>query len=237
MDPLGNSPTGYCIQCPPGTIAVTTGNGCEPCAAGTYKENIGDPTCSSCPTDTPLSLPGASKSSDCKKVCGTAGHGLDFLDANQCTKCPAGYQQSNKGSGCELCPAGSYSDAGAEKCKACPDATPLSLTGASDVSHCRPECEDDGKGLDPNDRAKCLFCLAGFYKAKAGNGCRMCEAGTYSIGGANKCEKCSDKDDSRPLSLPGAKSEDDCLPTCGNGQGYRLTGAAANTGRFFKLTH
>ena len=98
-------------------------------------------------------------------------------------------------------------------------------------------CQEKGKGLDLNDRTKCLYCPQGFYKVKTGNGCQKCEAGTYSSGGEDKCKRCSDVNDAKPLSLPGAKSEYECLPLCGSGQGYRLSGATANTGRFFKATN
>ena len=214
LDPANRN---NCKLCPAGYQKSESGNGCKKCEPGTFKA-FNETVCSRCPSFRPLSLPGATSSDLCFKVCEGKGQGLDLTDATKCRTCPAGSKKSDKRDGCSPCEPGTYSSAGEDHCTLCDSNTPLSLAGSSSATDCKAVCDGDRHGLNAqNSNATCTECPAGFEKVLTGYGCSKCLAGQFFNATSKTCSACPSD---RPLSLAGSAQESDCKSICGgNGQG------------------
>jgi hypothetical protein len=114
---------------------------CQQCAVGTYRDNIVDPTCLSCPgTSTTVN---AASTADADCVCNVGTFYSETLA--QCVSCePGTYNDVKDAAACTLCPAGTYSLVGAvsvAQCSLCPALTVASFPGTS-------ECEDCGTNVN-----------------------------------------------------------------------------------------
>ena len=160
------------------------GVNCSACAAGKYKENVGQGLCQDCPVDSDSS-PGAVALVNCSCKAGYTG-----TNGSACTACsPGEYKEVNGDSRCHVCPVAKYSPvAGSPVCSPCPRNS-SSHPGSARLSACT--CLP---GYTGSDGQECIACPAG--SAKAANGsrpCEICEAGKYSERAASTaCSKCPD---------------------------------------------
>nr|XP_045607843.1 signal peptide, CUB and EGF-like domain-containing protein 1 [Procambarus clarkii] len=97
--------------CPAGSWSADGFSPCQPCSSGSYQEDSGRVSCSSClPSST--SPPGATSFFQCLSHGETCDRGHYWnLTSGQCESCPLGYYQHNTGaSSCIQCPGSSTTD-------------------------------------------------------------------------------------------------------------------------------
>ena len=214
------------------------GGPCVPCEEGTYKIDLGEDECASCPANSD-SAAGSEALEDCKCVPGFTG-----MPPGPCTPCPEGTYKDTFGSeSCvNLCPANSHSPAasdeitdcvcnagytgsdgdacfpcesgkykpaaGSEACTACP-ANSNSPQGSIMVVSC--VCDEGYSGMNGD----CEACEAGKYKIMEGNGdCEACLPGKYSSSVAatssTTCVDCPEGSTSGVASS--ARTDCECVP-------------------------
>jgi hypothetical protein len=169
---------------------------CSPCAAGKFKDLIGNHSCLPCSAHAD-SQTGASK---CYCIMGHYE-----ANAGVCTPCGAGsYNDINGSVVCERCSAGKYSNAtAATECLACPLHS-VSGQGSSYISNCT--CSE---GYSGSDGGECEACAAGTYKDVNGSDqCTLCAPGTYFAGvAATGCLACP----SHSFSGQGSSNISNCI--------------------------
>jgi DNA-binding beta-propeller fold protein YncE len=169
---------------------------CSPCAAGKFKNLIGNHSCLPCNAHAD-SQTGASK---CYCIIGHYE-----AKAGVCTPCGAGtYNRVNGSVVCERCSAGKYSNATvATECLACPLHS-VSGQGSSYISNCT--CIE---GYSGPDGGECDACAAGTYKDVNGSDlCTLCAPGTYFAGAAaTGCLACP----LHSFSGPGSSNISNCI--------------------------
>lgn len=163
---------------------------CEPCAANSYKSEVGDQACTACPESTSHELLGATSAAACE-----CDPGLELVDGT-CTACPVNTYKATVGNtGCVPCPDNTHSQA-----------------GSSELWHCVPKSGFYGSGAnllacpantlssnaDPatatvagTDVNTCL-CVAG-YGGTSSTACTPCAVGSYKYTIATtECTPCPD---------------------------------------------
>ncbi|XP_071100584.1 sushi, von Willebrand factor type A, EGF and pentraxin domain-containing protein 1-like [Haliotis cracherodii] len=112
-----------------------------------------------------------------------------------CVGCTQGTFFNTETKKCELCPRGRFQGhSGQNECIPCPSGMTTTLTGATTLQQCRPECQagtfsDDG--VEP-----CMPCEEGhFQQARGGKSCRQCPGGKSTLFQGSKNESdCQDFD-------------------------------------------
>ena len=151
--------------CHVGYTRPNSGQACEQCVAGTYKDATGDGACSDCPSDS-SSVIGSDAVGDCH--------------------CNAGYTGPNGGT-CVACVANSFkASSGPSTCTSCP-ANTVSVSGSTDASDCKCDV-----GYTGPDGGACTACLEGTYKDKNGTAeCSNCVNHASSPSGSDNIDDCT----------------------------------------------
>ena len=148
-------------KCNPG-FSGPDGGICSECAAGSYKDWLGNRSCSPCE---PLS---------------------DSEPASQLCSCNAGSTGADQWS-CVLCPAGSYKTTrGSVPCTACP-----ALSNAPAGSTASLQCVCNAGTTGPDGGESCALCQSGKYKPVVGAAaCQACPSGLTSVPGSINATDC-----------------------------------------------
>ena len=191
------------LPCPKGYTSPRGEVGCDECAAGTYSDTLGAPTCSVCANGT-ASAKGAETCTEC--VEGEYAHG-----GASCSPCPLGHYSDKKMVGeCTPCPVGTY--AGSEGQTAC-DTLPAGYASAEEGVGNLSLVKCDSGYYAPSEQATaCTQAAPGYYvpageagataqtqcrKGTSASGwgwaaCAPCEPGTVAAGkGATACAACA----------------------------------------------
>jgi len=149
--------------CVAGYTAISDGEACTVCEAGTFKSAVGNATCSMCPA-------GASSAEESD-------------EATDC-KCLAGYSGTSDGAVCTPCEVGTYKDVpGAGECSVCP-----AWTSSGEASDERTDCVCVEGYMEGLDGVECTACHAGTFKSAVGTGeCSTCPANSESAAGRALC--------------------------------------------------
>ena len=172
---------------------------CKPCAAGFFKNAIGDQSCSPCGVNK-FSLGAAELCVDCPTLAVSvsestsitacqcpAGHELQVQSdtVGTCDQCDPGHYSANVGGNCIECEANNYQPSqGQDHCEPCPFDS-KSPAGSSEISQCLCDA-----GFSRAADA-CVACLPGHVKPAAGNtACTECTEDQYSIDPTTPCDNC-----------------------------------------------
>lgn len=226
---LGADRENTCINCPDNTFAAASsmaitnctclagysalsdGNTCTACVAGSYKTTTGTGTCTQCPVNT-FSTAVAQTTSTCTSCPEYASTGgLSGNDEAIDCKCNAGYTGPN-GATCLSCVSGTYKTAsGPQACTLCANNTYSSTVAATSASTCLA-CQGNSISMMGSDAHTDCHCLEGYLTNNIGQPnatCSMCSAGSYNPTlGATTCSKCEGGFSS---SSPGAVSVEQCV--------------------------
>lgn len=226
---LGADRENTCINCPDNTFAAASsmaitnctclagysalsdGNTCTACVAGSYKTTTGTGTCTQCPVNT-FSTAVAQTTSTCTSCPEYASTGgLSGSDEAIDCKCNAGYTGPN-GATCLSCVSGTYKTAsGPQACTLCANNTYSSTVAATSASTCLA-CQGNSISMMGSDAHTDCHCLEGYLTNNIGQPnatCSMCSAGSYNPTlGATTCSKCEGGFSS---SSPGAVSVEQCV--------------------------
>ena len=228
-----------CTSCPENTVSIpgartleqclcnkgyffdSQTNVCQPCAAGTYKNNIGNNVCQVC-GDLKTSAP-AAEFCHCKP-------GYELNSQQMCTACaPGHYKLLASHEPCQLCEPDTYSSQyGAINCSSCPPGATAEQygqiackcpTGKSMVhgvctscpanNYCPNSIEQYSCPLnaisspDSSSISSCT-CIAGFYMEN--QICKICPPNHYCPAASTNPTRCPDNS----FSLPKSSSESDC---------------------------
>ena len=148
------------VECPADCFTATP---CQTCPRGTYSNEAGATSCTSCAVGT-----------------------YAAAGSTSCTSCPVGFidHDSKPYTPCQTCDAGTYSDEqGATACKTCNAGT----YAAAGSPSCTP-CIDGAVDHDSDPSTPCQ-CGAGTYVD--GYNCVACTVGTYSAFGSTSCTSCA----------------------------------------------
>ena len=216
----------------------SSGSGCEPCAAGSYKADHVQAGCTACGAHA-TSLPGATSATECLCNAGhePAGDGAcrecaqgsfkSSVGNSSCLACPTGATTAAEGTASYtacLCPAGFAGEA--HVCEECPVNTYADELGMSTCTQC-PDITQAARG---STEATACVCPAGFYGL--GAACEACAHGTYkseagtnipAVSADNPCEACPAHTDT---ASDGSTARTDCLCSAG----YYNAGYAAENG-------
>ncbi len=196
--------------CPPGNTLSMAYNVCVPCAAGTFKEEIGNHKCSLCAVGNYSGVRGLTSGAQCVSCLpGAVTLGPGATDAVNCT-CDKGYTGRALGINCTACLSKEYKATyGSAACTRCRD---FSNSPPASVSDEACECLF---GYSENNGSCILQCAMGFYVDKAGYGCEICPATTfqpqYLALNSSFCLSCGPGS----FSEPGSPSFDDCFCAAG----------------------
>jgi hypothetical protein len=168
------------------------------CPPGTYRDQTGQSTCKSCPSDT-YSIAGASScpfdatscptgtyASGTATVCDSCGTGK-YNDATKqtsesvaCKSCVAGEYQNEVGkASCTSCPTGTYASGAATVCDPCGTGKYNDQTSQTSESSCKDNC-NAGSYIN-SDKSACLNCIEGQYQDQNDqSSCKQCVNGKYS---------------------------------------------------------
>ncbi len=184
----GASSASFCLDCPPGSYAVSLGSSacslCEPGASSNATRASSHTTCFECSAGKFSSVPGAST----------------------CSNCPAGFISTDaKSISCTPCPPGRYQpSAGQTTCWSCPNGTTNEFSGKSACATCLP-------GAFPlTSSSGCIDCPRGFASPD-GRSCNECRGQFFaSSSGLSACEQC-------PIGQTAQSSWGPCIPCTQNG--------------------
>ena len=169
---------GECTACLPGSYKDTVGNAtCTRCKRGLYSSYANATSKDVCVECKPFSYSniGSTDSNDC--IC-NRGYFLDHHGS--CVDCPPGtYKMANGSSACTECQNNTFSTHHAsfimETCQECPIYS-ISDSGSDNISKCT--CM---KGTTGYNGENCIMCSAGKYKSVVGSSqCTVCNVGKYS---------------------------------------------------------
>jgi len=180
------------------------GGTCTACAAGKYywqpfyyAHTEEYPTCDSCGTNFPYSLPGSTTCQSIPLTC-PVGQYLPSTSSTLCVICVAGTYKAVTGTqACANCAAGKYSAAGSIDCSDCAAGKYASSAGSSTCTVC-----DTGKTSPAGSDGVADCVCQGGWKV-VGTYCEYCTAGTYAAAGASTCSTC-----------PGGTYSADIAPQC-----------------------
>jgi len=213
--PVGNPKQTNC-RCLAGyaTPSGLDGTACAPCAAGSYKVEPGNGTCTLCPANT-YSATAALATSACTACPANSKSAAGSVSSGNCT-CLAGYTEA-VGPTCVPCVSGTYkSGEGGGACTLCPNNTFSGAIGANASSTC-VACTGNSTAVAGSDQSTDCHCLAGFLTLSMGEvnaTCQVCSAGSYNaILGATTCSKC---DAGFRSSSPGAVAREQCVGCAAN---------------------
>jgi hypothetical protein len=182
-DPASQTPNsdGDVCKCQKGFFDADKDDGetiCEPCAVGTYRDDIEADTCTPCGTSTTTLNNASNAATLC--VC-NVGYFSDALRG--CVDCEKGtYNDVKDAAACTLCPAGTQSQKGAasvDQCSLCPALSVASFPGTSECQDCGANVNSPiGSTRASPDRTDCE-CTDGFYMdlgfgLGANKTCRTC---------------------------------------------------------------
>jgi len=146
------------------------GGVCTPCAIDTYKESIGNASCTSCqPFSSTQGLEASTNPTSC--ICDDSY--TDTGDGSCDRTCAAGFQSTSNELSCEPCPTGTYKpDIGLNSCTPCPQFSSMSpdIINATSIELC--------------------VCQHGYRKTPDGQSCQPCPVGTFNNQGGEDCFTC-----------------------------------------------
>lgn len=155
-----------CIDCEPGRFSTDDVDVCKLCPVGYGNTKSNSSACATCGTGSHTNNSG---------VCEKCSDG-QYLEGEQCSSCPRGYEHTEERNMCNICEIGKYSSDGVE-CKDCDSQTNI-RNGRGSWKCCQPGQQD------------CSDCAAGRYRF--GEECIECPAGYVSKAAAEACVKCDD---------------------------------------------
>jgi hypothetical protein len=137
---------------------------CEPCAVGSFRDDITAVTCTPCPATTSTLGTASTARADC--VCDVGFFTDDASSSlDQCVACGSGSYSAAKGAAaCAPCPAGTRSNPGAtslQECTLCPLQTVAPHAGMAECERCG-EASPVGSMSSTDDGMDCS-CNEGFY--------------------------------------------------------------------------
>ena len=186
--------------------AVTPGDGCNACPAGTYKVSDENTPCINCVAGKYRVFPAATAESNCIAC---PANTFSFSASTQVTNCTcnAGYSGASDGIACDACVAGKYkTGVGIGTCTNCA-LNEYSTTVAQVVPTCS-SCPSSSQSPAGSDEASDCKCNVGYTGAN-GQACLACVQGTYKPDiGPSKCTLCGNNTYS---SLVAASSSSVCL--------------------------
>ena len=237
------------------SVSNCTSSGCQQacsaCQAGTYKSDLGTPTCTLCAAGKFSSQSESSRADACTSCkAGSYSTVAGLSSADSCQTCLPGTFSLSGATACSLCSAGSFSSSiganSSEVCVSCNAGSYSSAQGASSETACK-RCED-GFFSDPG-AARCSMCVAGTYSfqvlgehtapicepckagffsaepaASSSAACVLCLAGGYSLTGASTCTLCAAGQYS---SVSGATKQRACI-SCDSGKYSEVVGASSS---------
>ena len=235
--PLASQPTIYVYTqntcsfgCGLGYQNVT--GDCQQCSAGTYKNTVGNASCTLCPLNyyqpstystNCLIVPSNSVATADRTfyVCNTGYYYLAPVfpaTVGSCAACLAGQYLPTASSTCLPCSAGYYSAAASSACSACVIGKYSSSTSSSMCLAC-PAGQYSGAAAS----TACLVCNAGYFSAASSGSCTACPAGQYSgTASSGSCTVC-------PAGQYSAASTSTMCSTCGPGTASAM-GSSSCTG-------
>lgn len=195
-----------CVACPSNTVSYNgssalldcvckkgwTGpdgsESCTACALGKYKEERGNGTCSSCPSNNYLNFTGSYDADDCVACDPNAASPEASGSATDC-KCNMGWEGMD-GEACVACAAGKYKDTvGNATCTDCDAGTYSEADRATSPTTCLACHANSYSGIGTDLKTGCT-CNAG-YTGHNGVVCRACPMGTYKpVQGPDACTEC-----------------------------------------------
>ena len=206
LNATGSITESACIDCPIGTFNDYKGSSkcysqcdegyylsedynCTKCPVGRYNSNIGSDFCSPCPVGYVCESIGLSEGTRCP----AGKFGILHDDITNCTACPAGTYQPDKGQAtCTGCSTGTYSanTTGAtsiDVCKACEAGTYTSTVASTACQKCPP-----GSHCPNTKTFEYVSCDPGAFTNSSGNmQCQSCPKGSYQdLHGAAYCDLC-----------------------------------------------
>ena len=148
---------------------------CQPCAAGSFRNDTLDRACYACGLDEYQDTTGQTQCKSCPPHSYTEATGSNSV---LLCLCESGYEWDETSQTCVECTAGTSKGRGAGTCQQCPeDSFALARSG---------QCTACG----PNERAPAgsgspfaCNCRPGFGSADGGSSCSLCGNGTFSGGG------------------------------------------------------
>jgi len=192
--------------CPEGDTLLMPFNVCVPCAAGTFKEDIGNHNCSLCEAGKFSGARGVNSSARCLSCLpGATTRNPGATGAINCT-CDKGYTGRALGINCTACLAKEYKATyGSAACTPCRD-----FSQSLPASRSAEDCECLFGYLEIN--SSCTFqCPKGFHADETGEACEICPLATFqpefSARNASFCLSCGPG----TYSEPGSGSFDDCF--------------------------
>lgn len=203
---------------------------CSECEPGSYKPEVSNGTCLSCPADTFLAGLGSFLQEDCER-CPTSSNApersVSVMDCQcnvgfytvtssypfSCLGCIAGtYNPVENATACESCGIGKYSTGTSQPsedtCEICPDFTSTYSEGSDHITDCK--CNE---GYFGEDGVACQACPRATYKPERGDlDCTFCPNGKHSNltaqTGEDTCQGCPEHSWSY---YPDLFTVDDCL--------------------------
>ena len=173
-----------CLRCGAGKVSFSNGDPCETCPSGLFKANLGDVTCTLCPTGKISAgvegctrcVPGkysTSKRDKCESCeAGWFGESFGLSDSACSGKCQPGFYSEKGWQICKPCAEDSYSPGEGEAyCKTCTKQNQISFMGSS-ACHCKNTYWLDPKGdcVKCPDGIDCFGATASEVAATSANG-------------------------------------------------------------------
>ena len=192
-------------------LTAPSGQICQGCAIGKYKDVVGSAECTDCPQNS-LSLSASISLTSC--ICKP---GYTGSNGAACTACGFGeYKSSNGSATCSACPSGKYSDqislSNEALCKECPSSNSTSPAKSGKLSDCTCNAGHTGP-----DGGICLACTAGKFKVSSGAAaCTLCDSGKYSTIVAAKNSSACMHCPAGSVAVAGSKVEADCVCNLGH---------------------
>ncbi|XP_049740558.1 signal peptide, CUB and EGF-like domain-containing protein 1 isoform X1 [Elephas maximus indicus] len=153
---------GKCVSCEPGTYFGGEHSQCMPCTPGTYQDVDGQLSCTPCPSNHGLGLPGARNVSECGG------------------QCSAGFFSTDGFKPCQACPLGTYQpEPGRTGCFPCGGGLLTKLESATSFQDCETRVHCSPGHHYNTSTHRCIRCPVGTYQPEFGqNHCITCPGNT-----------------------------------------------------------
>ena len=219
---------------------------CVPCAAGKFKDSLGDNACEECwanhycpvgiktPQACPFNRSSAAGSSVVEDCLCDSGYHITRFPGNEygCVECQAGtYNNQVNQTSCFPCPENTYNPAttsiSIDACLAC-DPNSASAQGSTSLSDC--QCN---LGYSGSPGTTCVACESGTYREDVNSYiCEPCPSRTYNVDFAadshEHCLPCG----ANTTSAPGSRSKQACVCE----EGFSGTLQYSDTGNYYECT-
>lgn len=217
---------GLCQNCPANEITLSTGSKqaadcictegyernealqCTPCNNASYKELVGDGSCTACPLYSATSVQGATFHTQCQCI-------PPFIELETNCVCPPGMFLDAAAGICVICPVGTFQEIANTDilCLPCPGDSTTLHNGSTQNTDCKCLAGFEYEGPES---ATCLPCEIGKFNEAVGGACISCPAlSTTNATGATSSSQCLCVPGSAPF--PNASATDAVCTLCANG--------------------